>query len=463
MPPHLPRKAPASHTMTEGAPGMAAMAVAYPAPTIEPALRAPALLPPTVADAPEGRSKTQLVNAISDDRDSITLGAPVLLIVENDAAFARFLLDAAREQGFKGIVTPLGVSAVALATEFQPAAVTLDIFLPDISGWRVLDRLKHDPHTRHIPVAIISTDESRGRALNNGGYAFLEKPIQDKETLDRLLACVKRFVHRVDRTVLAVSSDAAFIDWLGRYLKADDLTFVSANGVEGARAALEAQAIDCVVWDSNLPPLDGSLTADVDTLAGFERLPIILYGEAVDGHAAEGWEFFARNVVVREVREPERLLEQVIFFLHRSPANMPEPTRAALRQLAEANEVLRGKRALIVDDDMRNIFALTSLLEDRGMNVVSHDNGRAAIASVQNGKDIDVILMDIMMPEMDGIDTIRAMRRIPTCNDIPIIAVTAKAMKGDREKCMEAGAWDYLSKPLDTELLIGVMRAWLSR
>src|SRR4030095_15702968 len=163
------------------------------------------------------------------------------------------------------------------------------------------------------------------------------------------------------------------------------------------------------------------------------------------------------------VREPERLLEQVSSFLHRSPANMPEAHRAALRRLAEANEVLKGKKALIVDDDMRNIFALTSLLEDRGMNVVSHDNGRAAIASMRNGQDIDVILMDIMMPEMDGIDTIRAMRRIPACKDIPIIAVTAKAVKGDRQKCMEAGAWDYLSKPVDPGLLIGVMRAWMGR
>ena len=169
------------------------------------------------------------VNDVSDDRGSVTMGAPVLLIVENDTAFARFLLDAAREQGFKGIVTSLGVSALALANEFQPAAVTLDIFLPDISGWRVLDRLKHDPLTRHIPVAVISTDESRERALDNGAYAFLEKPIQSKETLDRLLACVKHFVQRHDKTVLAVSSDPERLAWLGPYLKADDLTVITAD------------------------------------------------------------------------------------------------------------------------------------------------------------------------------------------------------------------------------------------
>ncbi len=475
MPPHLPRKGAVGHLTAEVAPGAAAATtlqsvaaatglISSPLPEIEPALRARIDVPHADPDAPADRPKAPAVNDVSDDRDSITLGAPVLLIVENDTAFARFLLDAAREQGFKGIVTSLGVSALALANEFQPAAVTLDIFLPDISGWRVLDRLKHDPQTRHIPVAVISTDESRGRALDNGAYAFLEKPIQSKETLDRLLACVKHFVRRLDKTVLSVSSDTARLEWLGPYLKADDINLITAHNAESARAVLQAQTIDCVVWDANLPhPGDGSHPSDGETNEAIERLPIILYGEASSGHVAQGWGLLARNVVVREVREPERLLEQVSSFLHRSPANMPEQHRAALRRLAEANEVLKGKKALIVDDDMRNIFALTSLLEDRGMNVVSHDNGRAAIASVQNGQDIDVILMDIMMPEMDGIDTIRAMRRIPACKDIPIIAVTAKAMKGDREKCMEAGAWDYLSKPVDTGLLIGVMRAWLTR
>jgi CheY-like chemotaxis protein len=177
----------------------------------------------------------------------------------------------------------------------------------------------------------------------------------------------------------------------------------------------------------------------------------------------DGWRSLARNVVVRDVQSLERLLDQASLFLHRDPARIPEAHRTVLRRLHDSTHVLKDKRVMIVDDDVRNIFALSSLLEDQGMAVVSHDNGRDAIRHLQAQPDIDVVLMDIMMPELDGVDTIREIRKIPACRELPIIAVTAKAMKGDREKCMEAGAWDYLSKPVDTELMVGVLRAWLSR
>ena len=183
--------------------------------------------------------------------------------------------------------------------------------------------------------------------------------------------------------------------------------------------------------------------------------------KARDGRTLDGWHALARSSTVREIHTPERLLEQASFFLHREYATMPESHRMVLGRLHDADQVLRGKRAMIVDDDMRNIFALTSLLEEEGMIVESHDNGRDAIRYLQEHADVDVVLMDIMMPEIDGIETIREIRKIHACRDLPIIAVTAKAMKGDREKCMEAGAWDYLSKPVDTELMIGVLQAWL--
>jgi CheY-like chemotaxis protein len=191
--------------------------------------------------------------------------------------------------------------------------------------------------------------------------------------------------------------------------------------------------------------------------------PILLYGAGKDVSEFDHWGAFAKRPGVREVRSPERLLEQVSFCLHRALISMPESHRSTLKDLQNANEVLHGKTVMIVDDDMRNIFALTSLLEDRGMNIVSHDNGRDAITALHAQPNVEAILMDIMMPEMDGIDTIREIRQIPACRDTPIIAVTAKAMKGDREKCMEAGAWDYLSKPVDTELMLGCLRGWLSR
>jgi HAMP domain-containing protein/signal transduction histidine kinase/DNA-binding response OmpR family regulator len=400
------------------------------------------------------------VNEVGDDRDRLTLGAPVLLIVENDLAFARFLLDAAREKGFKGIVTSMGVSALALAAEYKPSAVTLDIFLPDIDGWRVLDRLKHDVQTRHIPVSIVSTDESRERALSTGAFAFLSKPIQSKEMIDALLERLLAFVQRPEKSVLVVSADEARRQHLIEYLAADDVRATGAPDHGVAAALVAGKQIDCLVLDSSLLEVEPPSTVD-DGEPVIDSLPIVVYGDTGDAVQLHRWQRLARNTVVRKARSPEDLLDQTSFLLHRSAATMPEAHRAILRELHDANEVLRNKKAMIVDDDMRNIFALSSLLEDKGMVVLAHDNGRDAVHSLQGGRQVDVILMDIMMPEMDGIDTIREIRRLPACKHVPIIAVTAKAMKGDREKCMEAGAWDYLSKPVDAELMVGVLRAWL--
>jgi len=408
----------------------------------------------------EAPPPAMLVNEAGDDRDNLTLGAPVLLIVENDLTFARFLLDAAREKGFKGIVTSLGVSALALANEYKPSAVTLDIFLPDIDGWRVLDRLKHDTQTRHIPVSVISTDESRERALQAGAFSFLAKPIQSKEMLDGLLETLTGFLGQPEKRLLVVTADEERRNWLAAYLAADDVR-VSVASDYGATVAMLAQhEIDCVVLDAEAL-VNGHDAPAGDSEPALEALPIVLYGEAGDASQLARWQRLAKTVIMRKARTPEDLLDQASFQLHRVPGKMPEAHRNILRGLHDANQALTGKRAMIVDDYMRNIFALSSLLEDKGMAVVSHDNGRDAVRSLQDDKDVDVILMDIMMPEMDGIDTIREIRKIPACKHIPIIAVTAKAMKGDREKCMEAGAWDYLSKPVDTELMVGVLRAWL--
>jgi len=402
------------------------------------------------------------MNEVGDDRDSLTLGAPVLLIVENDLAFARFMLETAREKGFKGIVTSLGVSALALAAEYRPSAVTLDIFLPDIDGWRVLDRLKHDTRTRHIPVAVISTDEARERALSAGAFSVFAKPIQGKETLDTLLDGLNAFVQRSEKSVLVVTADEVRGKWLVEYLGADDVHVTVAPGYDAAVAILGAKRVDCVVVDASLPaPIADAVSMSAGGDFRLDSLPIVLYGDTILPGQFRSWQRLARNAVVSEARLPEELLDRTSFFLHRAPAGMPERHRKILRELHNANKVLRNKKAMIVDDDMRNIFAVSSLLEDKGMLVFPHDNGRDAIKALQGAQSVDVILMDIMMPEMDGIDTIREIRRIPACRYVPVIAVTAKAMKGDREKCMEAGAWDYLSKPVDSELLVGVLRAWL--
>jgi CheY-like chemotaxis protein len=340
--------------------------------------------------------------------------------------------------------------------------VTLDIFLPDIDGWRVLDRLKHDDATRHVPVTVISTDEARGRALKSGAFQFALKPMQSKEVVDALFDRVLAYLQRSRRHVVAVSADAARRAWFERSLVAPDVKLTTVDAYGGARAIATQEPVDCVVLDGSLPaPTDGLDLGDGAGAA--EAPPIVLYGDGKDVTEFDHWGAFAKRAGVHEVRSPERLLEQVSLCLHRDAAAMPDAHRVALGALREASEVLQGRKVMIVDDDMRNIFALTSLLEDRGMVIVSHDNGRDAVTALKSAPDVEAILMDIMMPEMDGIDTIREIRRIPACRDTPIIAVTAKAMKGDREKCIEAGAWDYLSKPVDTELMLGCLRSWLSR
>jgi len=403
-------------------------------------------------------------NAVGDDRHAIASGDRAILIVENDLAFAQLLLDAAREKGFKGIVTSSGVSALALAGEYMPSAVTLDIFLPDIDGWRVLDRLKNDDLTRHVPVTVISTDESRERALKSGAFQFAAKPMQSKEVVDALLDRLVAYLQRSRRHLLAVSGDATKRTWFEQSLTANDVKVTAVDGYEAAVAIMHREPVDCVVFDGALaPPPDGFYLQEGNGSATPDGPPILLYGEGKDVTEFDHWGAFAKRAGVREVRSPERLLEQASFCLHRDLASMPDAHRAALKGLRDANEVLHGKKVMIVDDDMRNIFALTSLLEDRGMVIVSHDNGRDAVTALHAQPNVEAILMDIMMPEMDGIDTIREIRQIPACRDTPIIAVTAKAMKGDREKCMEAGAWDYLSKPVDTELMLGCLRGWLSR
>jgi signal transduction histidine kinase/CheY-like chemotaxis protein/HAMP domain-containing protein len=397
-----------------------------------------------------------------DDRDLEGLGAPLLLIVENDTVFARLLRDTARERGFKAITTSSGAEAVGLIAEYKPAAITLDISLPDIKGWRVLDRLKNDIAAQHIPVAVISTDESRERALAAGAYAFVAKPIQSKDVVDELLRQLRDYVARSEKRILVVAQDKTTRDAIADQLACDDIEIVTVADWASAMATLKTETVDCMVLDAQLP----SPPVEFDSIraafgAAAPALPIVVRGNAdwignlrVDVDSG-------RSTVVRTVQTPPQLVAQVSVFLHRVAAKMSEAHRQALRGQAESGRELKGRKVMVVDDDVRNIFALTSLLEDHGMAVIAHDNGRDAVRSIEAHPDVDAVLMDIMMPEQDGIDTIREIRKIRSVRDVPIIAVTAKAMKGDREKCMEAGAWDYLSKPVDPGLLVGVLRAWL--
>ncbi|MCI0455860.1 MAG: response regulator, partial [Gemmataceae bacterium] len=403
-----------------------------------------------------------LVNEVGDDRDHIQPGDLVLLVVENDLVFARFLLETAREHGFKGLVTSLGAAALAMAREYEPDAMTLDLCLPDIEGWRVLQRLKNDLSRRHIPVCVISTEEARERALRAGALTFVPKPLKTREAVDKLLDGLKEFLNQPVRSVLLVEPDAARRAEVMGALDTQEVELTAVPDGKAALAALQERRVDCMIVNpscSDLSPLELADHLQGQSLPG--QLPVIVYGALP--HDDPNLKALGQVCAVRQAQSPERLLDQAALALHRPVARMAEDRRRVLERLHQSGRVLPGKKVLIVDDDMRNIFALSTVLEEHDMVILSADNGRDAIKLLRQQPDVDIVLMDIMMPEMDGIDTMRAIRKIPELKSLPIIAVTAKAMKGDREKCIEAGAWDYLSKPVDTEQMLAVLRAWLHR
>jgi CheY-like chemotaxis protein len=400
-------------------------------------------------------------NVANDDRDNIQPSDQVLLIVENDLAFARFLLDAARGKGFKGLVTTVGAGALTLANQHKPSAVTLDMHLPDMAGWRVLDRIKHDLALRHVPVCVISTDDSKDRAFKSGALAFLEKPIRSKEVLDGMLEKLHKYVSRNDKSLLVALEDQAVRKELLAQIEGEqiDVTVV-ANG-EQLSKALEQGRFDAVVLEDGFGGADPrDFRRAIAAQGSIGPMPLILYrgdnGGRHPWHSDEG-------ITVQEVQGAPRLFDATLIALHRSLARLPELKRNVIDNVYEAAKPLTGKRVLIVDDDMRNIFALATVLEEHGMDIVWADNGREAINRVANDPGIQVVLMDIMMPEMDGMATMKEIRKLPQGRNLPMIAVTAKAMKGDREKCIEAGAWDYLAKPVNTPDLLAVLRAWLQQ
>ena len=415
-----------------------------------------------LVDEPEEEPTT--LNEAQDDRDSIQPDDYVVLIVENDLAFARVLLESARQKGFKGLVTTLASGALALARDFEPDAVTLDLFLPDMNGWRVLNRLKNHVSTRHIPVCVISTDDARGQALEAGAAGFIAKPLQSKQLLDNALEDLHRFVSRPERHLLILMADTEERDEIIELLTGSDVRIFAFETAAAAAALLREQPIDCLVIGPGAPALDPEACEPllIDSGTGLRQPAVVFY--AADRAAGCYDEFrrrFKDRLTLREVPSRERLLEQTVFFLHRGVESLSEKARYELESLRESQQVLADRKVLIVDDDMRNIFALATVLDEQGMIVICADNGAEAIQHVLQDPSIDVVLMDIMMPEMDGITTIQEIRKIPERHELPIIAVTAKAMKGDREKCIAAGAWDYLSKPVNTQDLLAALRAWL--
>jgi CheY-like chemotaxis protein len=412
-------------------------------------------------------------NPAGDDRDAIEEGDSVVLIVENDATFAGVLLDMARTRDFKGLVALDGRTGVDLAHQYQPDAITLDLDMPGVDGFAVLERLKRHPDTRHIPVHIISGLERRHEGLKAGAIAYLEKPVS-AEALDAAFGRIAGFLDRRVRRLLVVEDDAAQRSAIEALIAHEDVEITSVDTAEAALAALAQRPFDCVVLDLGLAGTNGfELLERVKADPGWRDLPIIVYtGKTLTPDEETRLRRYAETIIIKDVKSPERLLDETALFLHRVEANLPDDKRRVLERLHTADAVFQGKRVLVVDDDVRNIFSLTSMLEEHGVEVAFAENGADALAWLERHADearargalpADLVLMDVMMPGMDGYETTRAVRANADWRAMPIIAVTAKAMKGDREKCLEAGASDYITKPVDPEQLLSLLRVWLYR
>ncbi len=401
---------------------------------------------------------------ISDDRETIQPGDSVLLIVEDDPHYARVLVGLARDKGFKAVAATRGHAALALARQFLPTAITLDIFLPDMLGWTVLNNLKLDPATRHIPVQVISIEEERQHGLSHGAFAYAVKPA----TTEGLVQCIdriKQFVGPRTKRLLIVEDNEVERESVVSLLEHDDIEIHKVGtGAEAFQKLMDNQ-FDCCVLDLRLPDMTGyALLEKMQSEPTLRGVPVVVFtGKELTADEEKQLRTLAKSIVLKDVQSPDRLFDETALFLHRVVADLPEAKQKMLARLHNSNEVLRGRKALVVDDDARNIFALTTVLENHELEVVSATNGRQAIEIIKSDPELSVVLMDIMMPEMDGYETLREIRKIPEFRSLPILALTAKAMKGDREKCLEAGASDYIAKPVDTDQLISLLRVWLYR
>jgi len=417
------------------------------------------VIPPAMVAAQERQ-----VERVADDRENLEPGDSIMLIVDDDSHYARILCDLARDTGFKVLVAPTGSEALSLVREFQPAAVSLDVFLPDMLGWTVLNHLKQDPATRHIPVQMLTLDEDRRHGLSRGAFAFLTKPTS-RDTLEAAFARMKEYASPRRRRLLVVEDDPAEQFSIRELLGSQDIELaVVATGAEALQAVKE-QPFDCMVLDLRLPDMSGfEVLEQLRAEMGSSDLPVVVFTwRELSLEEDKRLHDLARSVVVKDVESPERLLDETSLFLHRIIAELPPEKQKMLDRLHHSDDALVGKKVIVVDDDVRNIFALSSVLERRGMTVLTASTGREAIELLESIPDVAIVLMDIMMPEMDGYETIQVIRRSPSFRRLPIIALTAKAMKGDREKCLEAGASEYLAKPVNTEQLLSALRTWLHR
>jgi CheY-like chemotaxis protein len=397
------------------------------------------------------------------DHAQIEPGDRIVLIVEDDATFADILLATAHDKGFKGIITPKGGTAWDLVDRYRPDAITLDLRLPDMDGWVLLDRLKHHPTTRHIPINIISIDDS-GQAGKHRAFAYQIKPVSKKD-LDMAFAALKGFVERRVKKLLIVEDNPTDRQQILKLVGSDDVQVTEAETAAEALAALCQDRFDCMILDLGLPDIPGIQLLDrIKTEMGLVGLPVIVYtGRDLSLDEEKRLRELTDTVIIKDMRSMDLLLNETSLFLHRVVSTLPQGVQDRLDDVSREDPIVAGKKVLVVDDDVRNIFALTSILERRQIVVCRAETGQEALEILNDDPDIDLVLMDIMMPKMDGYQTMRAIRAQEKFRHLPIVALTAKAMAEDRDKCLAAGASDYLAKPVNADELFAMLRVWLSR
>ncbi|MGH8021573.1 MAG: response regulator [Opitutaceae bacterium] len=435
------------------------------APSLQPEIPEPMLSPAqsaAVRRAPAAVLEHR--SLIADDREKLQADDRVLLIIEDDVNFARILLDLAHEKHFKAVVAPTAAAGISFAREIIPTAITLDIRLADNDGWMVLDCLKHEPRTRHIPVHVISVEAERERGLRLGAISCLKKPVS-KDAIDETLTEMVSFVERPVKNLLVVEDNDVQRNTICELIGNTDVHTTAVATAAEALQAIEKTRFDCVVMDLMLPDTPGvELIRSIHDKLGLKAPPVIIYtGKELTRQEETELRMLSETIIVKDAHSPERLLDETSFFLHRVQSRLPERQRRMIESVHRHDSVLSGRKALVVDDDLRNIFALTAALESYDMVVRFAESGVAALTLLQAEPDIDIVLMDVMMPEMDGHEATREIRKIERFASLPIISVTAKAMRGDRDKCIEAGASDYITKPVGIEKLASLMRVWLYR
>ncbi|GIP01077.1 hypothetical protein J14TS5_61620 [Paenibacillus lautus] len=399
---------------------------------------------------------------VDDDRNQLGPTDKVLLIIEDDVKFARILMDMARGRGFKALVALQGDIGLEMAKSYKPDAIILDIQLPVIDGWSVMGELKSSAVTRHIPVHVISVVDEVKQGLMMGAIAYLKKP-SSREALEGAFTHIESYTEKSMKHLLIVEDDDIQRNSIIELIGHDDVSITAASTGAEALSELRKQHYDCMVLDLMLTDMTGfELLDQIRDDENLVDLPIIIYtGKDLDSKEEMQLRKYAESIIIKDVKSPERLLDETTLFLHRVEADLPEDKRKILQKLHNKEELFEGKKILLVDDDIRNVFALSSVLEGYHMEVTFAENGREAIELLQEHPDFDLVLMDMMMPEMDGYEAMRRLREMPEFEKLPIIALTAKAMKEDRAKCIEAGASDYMKKPIQTEQLLSLMRVWL--